>query len=240
MKEASVLKVRIKFEKTGAVRFVGHLDTMRYFQKAIRRSGLKPAFSEGFSPHMIMSFAAPLGVGTESHGEYFDIELRKEISSSEIIAQLNQEMAEGFKVLDAVKIPDMKSWNAMAQVAAADYRVSFREGKEPRFDWAGRIGGFLEQEDIPFVKEGKNGPRQVNLRPNIYRMEAGDGFLFLRLASASANYTRPEQVTEAYASWAGEKLVPYALRICRLEVLADAGEDAAERFVPLLALGERI
>ena len=60
------MKVRIKFSKQGPVKFVGHLDTMRYFQKAIRRAGLPVAFSGGYSPHMIMSFAAPLGVGTTS------------------------------------------------------------------------------------------------------------------------------------------------------------------------------
>ena len=71
------MKVRIKFAKTGHMKFVGHLDTMRYFQKAIRRAELPVAFSGGYSPHMIMSFAAPLGVGTTSLGEYFDMELLK-------------------------------------------------------------------------------------------------------------------------------------------------------------------
>lgn len=53
------------------MKFIGHLDVMRYFQKALRRAGMDVAFSEGFSPHMIMSFAAPLGVGITSSGEYF-------------------------------------------------------------------------------------------------------------------------------------------------------------------------
>ena len=64
-----MLKVRIKFRKYGVMRFIGHLDVMRYFQKALRRAELPVAFSGGYSPHMIMSFAAPLGVGTESLGE---------------------------------------------------------------------------------------------------------------------------------------------------------------------------
>ena len=64
------MKVRIKFTKEGPMKFVGHLDTMRYFQKAIRRAELPIAFSGGYSPHMIMSFAAPLGVGVTSTGEY--------------------------------------------------------------------------------------------------------------------------------------------------------------------------
>ena len=56
------MKVRIKFRKQGVMKFIGHLDVMRYFQKAIRRADIDIAYTEGFSPHMILSFAAPLGV----------------------------------------------------------------------------------------------------------------------------------------------------------------------------------
>ena len=90
------MKVRIKFSKEGPVKFVGHLDTMRYFQKAIRRANLPVAFSGGYSPHMIMSFAAPLGVGTESLGEYFDLELAETVPTSEITRRLDAVMVEGY------------------------------------------------------------------------------------------------------------------------------------------------
>ena len=69
------MKVRMRFSKSGTMKFIGHLDIMRYFQKAFRRSGIDIAYSGGFSPHQIMSFAAPLGVGLESDGEYLDVEL---------------------------------------------------------------------------------------------------------------------------------------------------------------------
>ena len=69
------MKIRIKFSKQGNLRFVGHLDMMRYFQKANRRAELPIAYSEGFSPHQIMSFAAPLGMGLEGLAEYFDIRI---------------------------------------------------------------------------------------------------------------------------------------------------------------------
>ena len=54
------MKVRVKFSKYGPVKFIGHLDVMRYFQKAIRRAEIDVAYSEGFSPHQKLSFAAPL------------------------------------------------------------------------------------------------------------------------------------------------------------------------------------
>ncbi len=83
------MKVRVKFSKYGVMKFIGHLDIMRYFQKAMRRAEIPAAYSQGFSPHMIMSFANPLGVGLTSDGEYFDIELEESISSEIAIGRLN-------------------------------------------------------------------------------------------------------------------------------------------------------
>ena len=89
------MKVRIKFEKRGSLRFIGHLDLMRYFQKANRRADLPIAYSEGFSPHQIMSFAAPLSMGVESTAEYADFKLTDEaqITSEEAVRRMNREMA---------------------------------------------------------------------------------------------------------------------------------------------------
>lgn len=118
------------------MKFIGHLDIMRYFQKAIRRANIPIAFSGGFSPHMIMSFAAPLGVGVTSAGEYFDMELTDDsLSSKEMENLLNATMAEGMKVISVRQIPDGKASACMSLVAAADYTVAFREGKEPSVEW---------------------------------------------------------------------------------------------------------
>ena len=79
------MKIRIKFRKYGVMKFIGHLDMMRYFQKAMRRAEIDIAYSEGFSPHQIMSFAAPLGVGITSDGEYLDIEVHSTRNSIESV-----------------------------------------------------------------------------------------------------------------------------------------------------------
>ena len=92
------MKIRIKFRKYGVMKFIGHLDIMRYFQKAIRRANIDICYSSGFSPHMIMSFAAPLGVGITSDGEYFDIEVNSTKSTEESIKVLNETMADGVEV----------------------------------------------------------------------------------------------------------------------------------------------
>ena len=88
LEEVSAMKIRIKFAKRGAMKFISHLDVMRYFQKVIKRADIDIAYSEGFSPHQIMSFAAPLGVGLTSTGEYLDIEVHSTDSSKKMIENL--------------------------------------------------------------------------------------------------------------------------------------------------------
>ena len=127
------MKVRVKFAKQGAMKFIGHLDIMRYFQKAIRRADID-VYSEGFSPHMIMSFTAPLGIGVTSTAEYFDMEIQTSIPSKEAIRRLNDTMAEGMKVLSFRQIPDGKP-RTHGSCMAADYQVNFREGMAPGDDW---------------------------------------------------------------------------------------------------------
>ena len=122
-----MLKIRIKFRKYGVMRFIGHLDVMRYFQKAIRRAEIPIAFTTGYSPHMIMSFAQPLGVGVTSDGEYFDIEITEPISSEKAVAQLNAVMVEGVEVISFREISSDKKASGMTIVAAADYKVTFPE-----------------------------------------------------------------------------------------------------------------
>ena len=84
------MKARIKFRKYGALRFIGHLDVMRFFQKVMRRAEIPIAFTGGYSPHMIMSFASPLGIGLTSDGEYFDIELTEAIDSKTAVKRMNE------------------------------------------------------------------------------------------------------------------------------------------------------
>lgn len=234
------MKVRIKFSKTGHTKFIGHLDTMRYFQKAVRRAELPIAFSGGYSPHMIMSFAAPLGVGITSQGEYFDMELTETVLTNEIVRRLNDTMAEGFRVLAARQVEDGKAGKAMSLVAAADYYIEFREGKEPEADWKKKIPEFLNQKEILVSKVTKNGEKMVDIRPYVYKMGIQEDKIFMMLASASANYTKPETVMNAFIQWLGEEPKPFACMIERLEVYADKGKDENHKFVTLEALGEEV
>ncbi len=166
------MKVRIKFRKQGAMKFIGHLDTMRYFQKVMRRARVDIAYSGGFSPHQIMSFAAPLGVGVLSNGEYLDIEVHSSEDSGTMVRRLNAVMSEGMEVLSFRRLADPAK-SAMSLVAAADYILTFRPGKEPadRETYFGALRRFYDQKEIPVTKKTKRGEKVMDLRPLVYRME---------------------------------------------------------------------
>ena len=117
------MKARIKFRKYGILRFIGHLDVMRFFQKLMRRADIPIAFTGGYSPHMIMSFASPLGIGLTSDGEYLDIELTAPVDSQEAVKRMNAECVEGIEVVSICQIPDEKKMTGMTILAAADYLV---------------------------------------------------------------------------------------------------------------------
>ena len=107
------MKIRIRFGKYGHLRFVGHLDVMRFFQKAMKRGGVDIAYSQGFSPHQIMSFAQPLGLGMSSDAEYMDVELNSAASGKEVMDKLNAVSVPELPVLSCRKLPD----NAKAGMA---------------------------------------------------------------------------------------------------------------------------
>lgn len=211
------MKLRIKFRKFGAVRFIGHLDLMRFFQKMIRRAELDIAYSKGFSPHQIMSFAAPLGVGLESNGEYVDVEMNSVTTSADMIKRLNAASVEGIEILSIRLLPENCA-NAMASVAAASYTVRFRDGRSPKADYRNGLPEFLKSDEIPYEKETKKGSVTLNLKPAIYelRIEEDDSIYMLVNASSSGNI-KPTMVLEAYLSTQNESLMENALLITREE-----------------------
>lgn len=234
------MKVRVKFAKEGAMKFIGHLDTMRYFQKAIRRAKLPIAYSGGFSPHMIMSFAAPLGVGVTSSGEYFDMELTERISSKEMEEALGKAMADEMKVISIREIPDGKASACMSLVAAADYTVRFREGKEPELEWKEKLDEFFHQDSIVIMRKTKRSEKETDIRPWMYQLELRGEDIFMKLSSGSVHNLKPDLVMQAFANYLGIELAPFAVMIHRDEVYADIGDEGMRKLISLENLGKEI
>ena len=247
------MKARIKFRKNGVMKFIGHLDIMRYFQKAIRRAEIPIAFTSGYSPHMIMSFANPLGVGLTSDGEYFDIELTESIASKEAVRRLNEQMVDGMEIVSFVQIPDDKKSKGMSIVAGADYLSSVKNGSLPE-DLAEKLEAFYAQNEICVVKKTKKSEKEVDIRPMILRihtkiadkrfcdkLECRDGKIYMRVAAGSVQNLKPELVTEAFVRYLGMDAEEVTFTHHRLEIFAESENMEGKMIlVPLDALGTEI
>lgn len=187
---------RIKFAKFGVVRFIGHLDVMRYFQKVIRRSELPVCYSQGFSPHQLMSFALPLGVGVTSDGEYMEVEfdeeklakvagcsgadpdgsMSKRKTEQTVLEYMNRHITDGFEILRVRALdrpkPNTHQDKAMALVSAADYCIRVRDGYDVGFatqaEFYSAFRDFAGQEEIVVTKKTKKNETQLNIREHIY------------------------------------------------------------------------
>lgn len=254
------MKVRIKFAKYGAMKFIGHLDMMRFFQKAVRRAGIDVKYSEGFSPHQIMSFAAPLGVGIESLGEYMDLEVLSMSAPEDMKDALNRVMVEGVEVLAVNILPDQAK-NAMASVAAASYQIHLKEGNFGLPDLAAGVASFYAQKQIPYIKETKKSVIETDLKPGIYDLQAGEAQVLADSMSAAAAMTvagpvgnrmtapcirmlvdassggniKPTVVFEKFCAFAGCDIPLSAIQVTRLETYTNLAKDGEPRqLVPLL------
>lgn len=239
------MKIRIKFRKFGVMKFIGHLDIMRYFQKAMRRADIDIAYSEGFSPHQIMSFAAPLGVGIISEGEYLDIEVHSSKSSLESVKALNETMVDGVEVVSFTKLPD-DAKTAMAIVAAADYEVSYKEG----YEVAGtvdelkvKLKEFYEvPEEILITKKTKKSEKVMDLKNLIYdfeiREQDGKPVYYLKVCTGSTDNVKPELVLEAFYQFLGKEYNELAFQIHRIDVYTK--DEVTNKFISLGEMGEEI
>lgn len=244
------MKIRIKFTKTGVMKFIGHLDIMRYFQKAFRRALIDVEYSKGFNPHQIMSFAAPLGVGLTSQGEYLDVSLLSCEEPEVMIKKINSAMNENLQVTGFHILPDT-SKNAMSIVAAADYKVSVKDGYDflNKEEFIEKFNAFYKQEQIVITKKSKKSENQVDIKPFIYQFAYAieeflektggsndktldiselyekDVKLYIQLATGSVNNLKPELVMEAFCEFAGQPFSEFAFQVHRMEVYAEDNGD---------------
>ena len=173
------MDIRVKFTKFGPVKYVGHLDLMRYFQKALRRSGLPLTFTKGFSPHPVLSFASPLGVGITSEGEYMDFSIEYALPVDEIQQKLSSQMAYGVEIRSVTERHDSRK--AMAELMGASYLVYFKKISDDFTFDTSAIKSVIDSKvkkasSLVVTKKTKKSEREVDLLPLIYDIDVYDRF----------------------------------------------------------------
>lgn len=248
-------KIRIKYAKMGVLKYIGHLDLMRFFQKAVKRADFDIAYSQGYSPHQLMSFAAPLALGVTSEGEYFDAQFNSLIPSDEFVRKFNEQMVDGVYVKDVILLPE-KAKKAMSIVAASDYVITFKSEDDLDFtddnktekrkvsDIAEKkkkilevVPYLLEKETIEVFRKTKKNEKVEDIKKGIYKLEVRKDNIYMFLATGSEYNLKPESVLEALCNEAGVEYNKFDYHIHRIETYYK-NED--NNLVSLLETGERI
>ncbi|MBR6171628.1 MAG: TIGR03936 family radical SAM-associated protein [Eubacterium sp.] len=226
------MKVRVKYAKTGPLKFISHLDVMRYFQKNIRRAGLDVAYSAGLSPHQIISFAAPMPLMLTSEAEYFDAEFASLPSREEFLRRLNETGVPDMRVIDASILPE-KAINAMAAVTASEYRITLTEkgkreiGKTWKDALPELVRSLSREKEIFVMKKTKKKEEMTDIRPMIHNLFMEGEECRMLLAAGSKVNLRPEQVLGELCVRAGIPYDRFHFDIHRLETFT-GGEDGKE------------
>ncbi len=159
--EEAAERVRLRFSKCGAMRFLSHLELLNIFIRAARRAALPLRHSQGFHPHPKISFASALSVGVESWAEYADLELSSPLGAEAVMIGLNAVLPEGVKILEARTIP-WKSPSLSVIITAARYRVELPSGLG--VDLPAAVARFLALDTFLYTRDAKGKNATVDLR----------------------------------------------------------------------------
>lgn len=174
-------RLGVKFSRLGFAKYLAHLDLQRLFSRAVRRAGIPAQYSQGFNPHINMSFASPLAVGVESLGDYFEFFIAQDIDLGKAADKLNENMPKGFAVLEIGILPE-KGKKLMAVTQAASYEIIPEEEV-----FAAWMQAFFASDNYMVKKERKGKTRTFDARPLLYAFEIKEDGTILATMANSGN-----------------------------------------------------
>lgn len=201
-------RLRAKFSRGEPVKYISHLDTLRTFERAIRRAGIPIAYSKGFNPRPQMSFGLPLSVGVTSVSELVDLEMDERIAPEEFRERMNDNMPEGFRIIEAGYIDTKESLMSSIGTASYKVRVVLEAEKAEEEELKKSIKSFLLKNHIVVNKESKGKIKGIDIRDDIFEFELLDynkresGFSMV-LSAGSVSNLKPELVIKAFNNETG-------------------------------------
>ncbi len=166
--------IRVKFRKSGYLRFISHLDLMRLFQRALMRADIPVHYSQGFNPHPKFSFATALALGIQSEGEYMDVELTEKVNESEFINNINEVLPSGVKLLKAKYVKDKKSIMSLIRWSSYLVELTFKNNIDA-YDLKHSLESIMQKEHIFITKEKKKKnkiiKKEIDIRKYINEFE---------------------------------------------------------------------
>ena len=187
------MRIRVTFAKQGALRYTGHLDLHKLWERTARRADLPLAYSQGFHPQPKMNIAAALPLGFSSRCEVMDMRLQDDIPLDGLAEKLQNTLPTGIRVLNVERVDDGEP-ALQTQVASAEYEITLKEPMDPS-ELERRIGLVIASESLPRERRGK----PYDLRPLVEELSLIPSplpLIFMRLTAQEGATGRPEEVLD--------------------------------------------
>ena len=220
------------FEKSERVRHIGHLDIQRAVQRGLRRSGLPVAYSNGFNPHILVTFASALSTGAAGKREIMDVKMAEDVSEAEFLERMNAAMPPEMRLSSARKVDDRHP-ALMASLRAGMYEIVLRDpAQAARLIPA--IGPMMEQAEIQVPRKTKSGIKEVDMKPLIYALSGKEDRICATLMLTERESCKPAMILEGLKKTAGlPEEEEVRMLVIRTQLL---GEDAEGALRPLESL----
>ncbi|MEG0292267.1 MAG: TIGR03936 family radical SAM-associated protein [Anaerovoracaceae bacterium] len=214
-------KYIIKFSKKGYIKFTSHLDMIRLFKRAFKKSEIRLKYSQGFNPHPKMTFAQPLSLGYSSEGEVLEIETKEEISCTELIDRLQNVMPIGIKILSCDIVNDQEKSFA-STVDESTYKIEIEGITNFNLE---KIHEFVNQDEIIVKKRKKKRKhefRDVNIKDKIRNISwenyNDNIIMYTKLDAGSESNLNPDLLLEAFFHYFGIDKNAVDIEITRIEL----------------------
>ena len=194
-------RLRLTFSCEEEVKYISHLDLMRFWERALRRASLPLAYSAGFSPHPRISIAAPLAVGYTSSGELMDVFLDSYVPPREVLVRVNSQLPKGIDILEVADVNPLAP-SLQSVVRAAEYLVRVDAQGRSQEEVKNAIGWMMSLETLPWEHLRDGQIRNYDLRALVLELwlaERSDYqcLIGMRLKADGSGAGRPEQVAQA-------------------------------------------
>lgn len=158
------MRLAVVFTKEAPVRFVSHLDLLRLFQRAFRRAKLPLAYSQGFNPHPLLSFATALSVGFTSRGEYLDVTLTEDMTPDAFVEKTAPWLPEGVRIAEVFDLGTSRK-SLTSAMRSAEYRAAVEFAEPVTEEELNKAISDLLSNEIVVMKKTKGGIKPTDIRP---------------------------------------------------------------------------
>ncbi len=208
------MKIAIKYSRDGAAKYISHLDMQRTFARAIRRANLPALYSQGFNPHIVMSFASPLSVGYATRADYLEVGVADGTEPAQVQAALNNVLTRDIRVEGVFELPDGAK-KLMAQSHSASYDITFMFENESECDKISCATERLIEAEAYLTPDRKG--REVDIRPYILGISCEGNVVSALVKNSSDGALNPAVLANALLAEMGSD-AEYG--ICRTECFA--------------------